>query len=950
MGRRMRMGGMVSWAALAALEAVLAQQPPRLLALQPPAPGGAPKAAGATDEPAERPREGLRRMFNEARSLSELWDNLEYEREVGAHDNVLLYVDRINTLLASMDPATRQRELDVLLKTADFTKLQSLQGLPVVVLDSGDPDLSKKLRKGLDTFAATLQDHLRAQQSPEKLQEFTDRLLEGPTAFKAVMKELSNKGGFAVKPLLDLGRRTTDETQARDVTRALLELPPASLPGLIGALDVPDRDWQRRVARVIALRAEIGDDMKSALPALELLLADDGLPVDTRIGVTAVVANLRKTHGKNLPPAADMLADTALRLYRHQVPLEKDSHLQIFHWQKGKGLVPGAVDGATTPVVSPAEAEQYWGMRAARKALEIQSGSRQARHALLGLWLENEAARQKASGKPFQLLAVSQPALLELLTGQDSPMLVELLREALTNDRQAVALGLLEALASRGDEMAGLERGNTISAYEMALESGEPRLRLAAAMAIARLPKPPSARVAARVVHVLAGFLTQGKPQDGQVRARVLMSMDSPDLLDELSHSLVAARYQVDGAVTARETMQRLLRGPDHDLLVVDGNIADIDLNHLLAQMGAEGPLSRMPVLVIAMPSPRQHSCLSVRFQDLEARRVAIEQELRQYHIEQKAKNTRQQAELAELDALYETIRKRNKGTLDAGSTENYDTSREQILERQKDEDKAFQIRFLPQFQLEGELATVRRGLTAVQTDFVIASREREDKLTRHLAPDKRVHVIRPGALGKPGAAVRTISATLNETRQIPLGPQEQILLANQAAELLAGMASGRIHGYDIRPAGKAMEVALGGDILTPPSRIAITQAIASLPGGSAQARLMGMAADPARPAPERFAAAEALARHVQRNGRLTTNAQVKALEDSLPEIQDPQVRARVSGALTMLSRPGGDKKLLDYKPRVAEPRAAEPQGEKPPGEGEQKPPAEKAPPENPQP
>ncbi|MCY2937838.1 MAG: hypothetical protein NTV55_05730, partial [Planctomycetota bacterium] len=783
MGRRMRMGGMVSWAALAALEAVLAQQPPRLLALQPPAPGGAPKAAGATDEPAERPREGLRRMFNEARSLSELWDNLEYEREVGAHDNVLLYVDRINTLLASMDPATRQRELDVLLKTADFTKLQSLQGLPVVVLDSGDPDLSKKLRKGLDTFAATLQDHLRAQQSPEKLQEFTDRLLEGPTAFKAVMKELSNKGGFAVKPLLDLGRRTTDETQARDVTRALLELPPASLPGLIGALDVPDRDWQRRVARVIAFRAEIGDDMKSALPALELLLADDGLPVDTRIGVTAVVANLRKTHGKNLPPAADMLADTALRLYRHQVPLEKDSHLQIFHWQKGKGLVPGAVDGATTPVVSPAEAEQYWGMRAARKALEIQSGSRQARHALLGLWLENEAARQKASGKPFQLLAVSQPALLELLTGQDSPMLVELLREALTNDRQAVALGLLEALASRGDEMAGLERGNTISAYEMALESGEPRLRLAAAMAIARLPKPPSARVAARVVHVLAGFLTQGKPQDGQVRARVLMSMDSPDLLDELSHSLVAARY------------------------------------HLLAQMGAEGPLSRMPVLVIAMPSPRQHSCLSVRFQDLEARRVAIEQELRQYHIEQKAKNTRQQAELAELDALYETIRKRNKGTLDAGSKENYDTSREQILERQKDEDKAFQIRFLPQFQLEGELATVRRGLTAVQTDFVIASREREDKLTRHLAPDKRVHVIRPGALGKPGAAVRTISATLNETRQIPLGPQEQILLANQAAELLAGMASGRIHGYDIRPAGKAMEVALGGDILTPPSR-----------------------------------------------------------------------------------------------------------------------------------
>jgi hypothetical protein len=92
------------------------------------------------------------------------------------------------------------------------------------------------------------------------------------------------------------------------------------------------------------------------------------------------------------------------------------------------------------------------------------------------------------------------------------------------------------------------------------------------------------------------------------------------------------------------------------------------------------------------------------------------------------------------------------------------------------------------------------------------------------------------------------------------------------------------------------------------------------IPGGSAQTRLAGMAGDSARSAPERYAAAEALSRHVQRYGRLMTDAVVKNLENNLEATQEPPVRAAISGALALLSKPKTDRNLLDYRPAAPQP------------------------------
>ncbi len=923
MARFGRGGKLLTVAALAMLEAAFLREPPRLLA-QEPAP--AKPAAPMAEEEQERPRDGLRRLFNEARTLPEIWDALSHERDMGAHDNVAYYIDRLNAALAALDPEARDKAVDSLLKGSDFSNLQSLQDLPTAVRDGGDKKLAERLRKGLDTLKATLDEHFAKQQTPEKLQELVDRLIESPAAKREVMRELNTRGGFAVGPLLSLGRRTTEETDTREVAKALLELPASSLPGLIGALDVPDRDWQRRIVNVLLVRSQIGEDVKSALPAMQLVLADPELPEDTRILARQLVAQLRGVEQGRLPGVADMLSETADQMYQGSYAFGEGTANQIFRWVKGKGLVAGTVDGQEVPVVSKPQAAQYWGARSARKALESKPGDPVARRALLGLSIENEVTRQRAAGKPFQPIGQSQPALLELLAGQDSPTLNLMLRQALKQDRQALALALLEALSSRGDETGGVERGNTSSTYELALESGEPRVRFAAARAIARLPKPPSARVAARVVNTLAGFLTMDKP-NGQARARVLMGMDSPDLLSELSHTLERASYQVEGALTARETMQRLLRGPKHDLLVVDCNIPDSDLNHLLAQMEAEGPLSRMPVLVLAMPCARERSCLSTRFIELDARRIALEGELRDFLNRKKEMTTLQKDELTKLDAIYAAKREKNRGQLELGEQNNYEFTRKEMVERHTAELDDFHVLYLAQYHLEDDLMKVRAGLDGVQKDYVIASQSREDRLSRHLAHDKRVKVIRAGALGQPGTAIRTISATLEETSQIPVGPEAQTAMANEAANLLAAMAGGSIRGYDIRPAGKAIEQALGSEVLVVPSKLALTQALVMIPGGSAQARLAGMAGDAARSAPERYAAAETLSRHVQRYGRVILDAQVKDLENTLAATQEPPVRAAISGALALLSKPRGDRNLLDYQPAKSAPAMA-PMGE----------------------
>lgn len=936
MARFMRGGKWMTVAALALLEAAVLREPPRLLAQGAAQPPVAPAAAPAPEDEQERPREGLRRLFNEAKSVPELWDALSHEREMGAHDNVAFYIDRLNATLAAMDPEARDKAMESLLKSADFSNLQSLQELPNAVRDSGDKKLAERLRKGLDTLKGSIDEHLAKQQTPEKLQELVDKLIESPEAKREVMRELANRGGFAVGPLLNLGRRTVEESDTREVTKALLELPASSLPGLIGALDVPDRDWQRRLVHVLSLRAEIGEDVKPALPALQLLLADKELPEDTRILATKLVGHLRGVEQKRLPSVPDMLSETADQMYQGTYPFGEGTANQVFRWVKGKGLVPGTIDGQEVPVVSKPEAAQYWGTRLARKALEAHPGDARARRALLGLSIEDELNRQRVAGKPFQPIGQSQPALLELLAGQDSATLNLMLRQALKQDRQALALALLEALSSRGDETAGVERHGVPSSYELALESGEPRVRFAAARAIARLPKPPSARVAARVVNTLAGFVTLEKPQ-GQARARVLMGMDSRDLLSELSHSLERASYQVEGALTARETMQRLLRGPRHDVLVVDSNIPDSDLNHLLAQMEAEGPLSRMPVLVVALPCPRQRSCLSTRFLELDARRIALEAELRDFLNQKREMTARQTEELAKLDSVYAAKREKNRGKLELGEQNNYDLTRKEMQDRHALEQEEFHVKYLPQFHLEDDLIRVRAGLEAVQTEFVLASKEREDKLTRHLAPDKRVRVIRAGALGQPSAAIQTISSTLQETKQIPLRSEDQLAMANQAADLLGRMATGNIAGYDVRPAGKAMEQALSSEALAPQAKLALTQALTVIPGGSPQARLAGMAGDPARSAPERYAAADALSRHVQRHGRLLPDAQVKNLENALEATQEPPVRAAISGALALLSKPKSDRNLLEYQPAVAAPPMA-PMGENPGGKPVEKP------------
>jgi hypothetical protein len=182
---------------------------------------------------------------------------------------------------------------------------------------------------------------------------------------------------------------------------------------------------------------------------MQLVLADPGLPEDTRILARQLVAQLRGVEQGRLPGVADMLSETADQMYQGSYAFGEGTANQIFRWVKGKGLVAGTMDGQEVPVVSKPQAAQYWGARSARKALELKPGDPVARRALLGLSIENEVTRQRAAGKPFQPIGQSQPALLELLAGQDSPTLNLMLRQALKQDRQALALALLVPAETR---------------------------------------------------------------------------------------------------------------------------------------------------------------------------------------------------------------------------------------------------------------------------------------------------------------------------------------------------------------------------------------------------------------------------------------------------------------------------------------------------------------------
>src|SRR5262249_52958143 len=134
------------------------------------------------------------------------------------------------------------------------------------------------------------------------------------------------------------------------------------------------------------------------------------------------------------------------------------------------------------------EAEEYFGLRFAGQALDLDPGYAPAQIAYLSFLLD------KGSGRP---------GVKEVLRATNPELIIAVLSKALAEQRLPVILACVTALGDQAEIRALRASTGEPSVLVQALDFPDRRVQLAAADAVLRIPTSSAGPVAARVVEIL---------------------------------------------------------------------------------------------------------------------------------------------------------------------------------------------------------------------------------------------------------------------------------------------------------------------------------------------------------------------------------------------------------------------------------------------------------------
>ncbi|MGL4554007.1 MAG: hypothetical protein ACRC33_22835, partial [Gemmataceae bacterium] len=357
-----------------------------------------------------------------------------------------------------------------------------------------------------------------------------------------------------------------------------------------------------------------------------------------------------------------------------------------------------------------------------------------------------------------------------------------------------------------------------------------------------------------------------------------------------------------------RDVMRALRAGADIDAVLLDSTLAP-GLAHLLAQMRADPEVSKVPVLVAAVPQTRAAVEAVNHYHELLSKKQAIDGELRELRIKLRDLEGREAAE------------KREYG--DSPSL----TRTERNAAYKKIEDRYAELRAQAEVSNPGVVNGLRRAdeidrqLTAVATRYNLESEIREAALTRFVARYPGVTVVPTSALMT--AAALGPQLKLAGEAAATFTPAEHAEMAETAMKLLRDMAFGSPPGFDVQPLTGVILEALRVGRLKPEGQERAVEIATRLPGSRPQQELAALTLAAARPLPVRLAAAKGLLAHRQRFGPQLPPATVQALRaEGAKAGIDPVLKERLdllNGALGAEPRSTGER-LRGYDPAPAAP------------------------------
>jgi CheY-like chemotaxis protein len=810
---------------------------------------------------APRDERDYRQYFRKPTNPIEFWEAIQFELDVGRLD---LAAQHIHNLVVSKSNADDLVQLHDKVGIAPFLRLR------FVPRWDKDPQKDKLARDDVETLIEQITTAVKAKLTdPKRINTLVKNLYGEPEENAYSRIELA-KSGAAVVPYLinELMARPEDERPV--IIRSLSQFSQDTVPPLLAAFDIDNPLLRENIIDTLRMRKDFFQLRQAGIdvaPFLWPLASPRERSARLRQKAREALTLLYEVKSPDyLPRAQEALTQTAEKYYYHRVRFGDTGRVALWLWD-GKKLVEDRT-------MTPARVEEYYGTRFTRQALDIAPRYEPAQIVLLSFLIERGYLPATAEHPLGDL----KPSIKELLAKLNPDLVTAVLDRALRDERTPVILGAVWAQGHLGDVRALRPATHAEPALVRALFFGDRRVQLAAVEATLRIPEEPNGQVKAQIVDILKSILTPMTKVTG--KPRILVALTDERFRNEVAHAVQDVGAEVVTAATGRQALLRLRGKADIDLIVLDSILPDPGLAPLLAQLRADRTVSRLPVLLAAVPETRRAHDLLERLQDVRRQIDNVNRELRP-----KAETQARQRRLTGLGQL-------------GGA---YDVQDVEDLRKRK--------------------TRLEDAYLALRERYDLEIQQREAELNRVAEKFRHVWVIPANQLNDPRLLQRRIAERVQQSGMAPLTATERKENVETALRWLSRMAAGEVKGYDLKPAQEAIVGVLEGPPVSDEATINAARIAETLPGPRVQRDLIELITSAKRPVPVRVAAAEALQRNIQRFGKPAV-AQARSLRNALlADLSDPKLPPALRDPLARLVgtlRPGDQKtgeRLRDFRP-----------------------------------
>lgn len=507
-------------------------------------------------------QQDYRQFFKKPEKPLEFWAAMNFEIEVGKFD---LAKEHLQGFLKANPTDEELLQIEEKEGMSAFLRLLTV---PTLRTDAGPL---------IERVAEVVKKH-RA--DPKRIALFIDNLSASPEERVYALRELQKSGAAAVPHLVAaLQAAGGDARKTAAILSILPKLFDSTVPPLLAALDIPDPILQIELIDVLKARAAT-----EAVPYLWYLSASTKVPENVRQKATDALAYFLQVPATKLLPAKIALTREAERYYQGKVRFGDPQAVVVWRWD-GKQLISDTM---------PADrAEEYYGLRWARQALDLDPTYEPAQIVFLSLALDKAYAA--GIDRP---LAQAAPSVKQLMATVSPELIIKVLERAITDRRVPVILGTVAALGDLNAVRAARPLAQGQPALVRALNYPDRRVQMAAADALLRIPGEPAPAAPARIVEVLRrALLVDTVP-------KALIADFERERAEAIAAAVKDAGFEPILVKTGREAMRRLREAADIDLIIVDANIPDPQLPDLLGQLRSDIDVGLLPVVITLWPDP----------------------------------------------------------------------------------------------------------------------------------------------------------------------------------------------------------------------------------------------------------------------------------------------------------------------------------------------------------